>query len=216
MSLFARAFSFATMTVAAALVASFGTPGFARELSEAVNVPSPLPVPVLREGVAPQADPATPALSNLVGTRPGDVVAFGTLAAAVAAQPAAEALGADPLAEDLSCMAGAIYFESKGEPLSGQLAVAEVILNRSRSGRFPRSICSVVTQPGQFSFVRGGRVPAVAANAAYRTAVAVARVALGEMWDSPASDAMYFHARRAAPGWGRTAVATIGNHIFYR
>ena len=56
-------------------------------------------------------------------------------------------------------MAGAIYFEAKGEPLSGQLAVAEVILNRAKSGRFPKAICSVVTQRGQFSFVRGGRIP---------------------------------------------------------
>lgn len=204
------------MTFAAALIGSSAAPGFARELSDAVNVPPSLPVPTLAARAAPLGDTATPVLSDLVGTRSGDTVVFGTLAAAVAAQPAAEAMGADPLAEDLSCMAGAIYFESKGEPLSGQLAVAEVILNRSRSGRFPRSICSVVTQAGQFSFVRGGRVPSIVPNAAYRTAVAVARVALGDMWDSPASDAMYFHARRAAPGWGRTAVATIGNHIFYR
>lgn len=208
MSFFARVASFATIA-AAALITSVGTPGFARELSETVNVSSALPVP----GVAASVPGETVAL---VGTGPGDVVAFGTLAAAVAAQPVTEAYGGDTIGEDLSCMAGAIYFESKGEPLSGQLAVAEVILNRTRSGRFPRSICSVVTQPGQFSFVRGGRVPAVAPNAAYRTALAVARVALGEMWDSPASEALYFHARRAAPGWGRQAVATIGNHVFYR
>ena len=113
-------------------------------------------------------------------------------------------------------MAGAIYFEAKGEPLPGQLAVAEVILNRTKSGRFPKSVCSVVTQPGQFSFVRGGRIPEVAQNRQYQTAVAVARVALGDMWDSPAADAMYFHARRVAPSWGRKTVATIGNHVFYR
>ena len=79
---------------------------------------------------------------------------------------------------ELECLAGAVYFESKGEPLSGQLAVANVIINRTKSGRFPTSICSVVKQPGQFSFVRGGRIPAVGANAQYRTATAIAKVAL--------------------------------------
>jgi spore germination cell wall hydrolase CwlJ-like protein len=135
---------------------------------------------------------------------------YDSLAEAVAAQDT------DARDRDLTCMAGAIYFEAKGEPLSGQLAVGEVILNRTKSGRFPKSICSVVTQPGQFSFVRGGRVPVIANNAAYRTAVAVARVAMADAWDSPAPNAMYFHARRVSPGWRMTKIAAIGNHVFYR
>jgi spore germination cell wall hydrolase CwlJ-like protein len=90
-----------------------------------------------------------------------------------------------------------------------------VILNRTKSGRFPKSICSVVKQPGQFSFVRGGHVPA-GSGPAWRPAIAVARVAMTDAWDSPAFDAMYFHARRVSPGWHRTKVAAIGNHIFYR
>jgi spore germination cell wall hydrolase CwlJ-like protein len=140
-----------------------------------------------------------------------DSVAYGTLAAAVAAQAIP-----DTIDEELQCMAGAIYFEAKGEPLSGQLAVAEVILNRSKSGRFPKTVCSVVKQPGQFSFVRGGRVPTIAQNKQYRTALAVARVALADAWDSPASGAMYFHARGAAASWHREQVAAIGNHVFFR
>ncbi len=119
--------------------------------------------------------------------------------------------------ENLRCLAGAIYFESKGEPLSGQLAVAEVIINRAQSGRFPSDICSVVKQPGQFSFVRGGEMPTVStARSAYRTAIAVAKVAIDDMWDSPAAKALFFHARRVSPGWHRTQIASIGNHVFYR
>ena len=119
--------------------------------------------------------------------------------------------------DDLTCLAGAIYYESKGEPLAGQLAVADVILNRAHSGRFPTSVCSVVTQPGQFSFVRHGHIPPVAPDrAAYRTAVAVAQVALQKAWDSPAPQALYFHARHVAPHWDRAQVAAIGNHLFYR
>lgn len=140
-----------------------------------------------------------------------DVAGFASLDEAIAAQPQDLALD-----DEARCLAGAIYFESKGEPLSGQLAVADVILNRIKSGRFPRTICSVVTQRGQFSFVRGGRVPDIGDCAYYRTAVAVARVALAEAWESPARDALFFHARRIAPGWHRAQVATIGNQVFYR
>ena len=135
---------------------------------------------------------------------------YASLADAVAAQSFD-----DPLDEESRCLAGAIYFESKGEPLTGQLAVADVILNRIRSGRFAGTICSVVTQPGQFSFVRGGRVPDIADCAYYRTAVAVARVAMTDAWQSPARDALFFHARRIAPGWHREHIATIGNQVFY-
>ncbi|MDH7973843.1 cell wall hydrolase [Sphingomonas sp. AR_OL41] len=120
------------------------------------------------------------------------------------------------LDDETTCMAGAVYFESRGEPLSGQLAVANVILNRTRSGRFPKTICSVVTQPGQFSFVRGGRVPDIADCAYYRTAIAVARVAMAGAWESAAADALFFHARRVSPGWHRIQIAAIGNQVFYR
>jgi N-acetylmuramoyl-L-alanine amidase len=139
-------------------------------------------------------------------------IAYASLAEAVADQDVAGD-GAD---SELDCLAGAVYFESKGEPLSGQLAVANVIINRTTSGRFPSSICGVVRQPGQFSFVRGGHIPDVRAGAQYRTAVAVAKVAMDKEWDNPAPKALFFHARRVSPGWGKARVAMIGNHIFYR
>jgi N-acetylmuramoyl-L-alanine amidase len=135
---------------------------------------------------------------------------YASLADAVAAQ------SLDDLDDETSCMAGAIYFESKGEPLTGQLAVANVILNRIRSGRFASTICSVVTQRGQFSFVRDGRVPDIADCAYYRTAIAVARVAMADAWQSPAAGALFFHARRISPGWRHEPIATIGNQVFYR
>lgn len=120
------------------------------------------------------------------------------------------------MSRDLTCLAQAIYFESRGESLGGQLAVAEVVINRSESGRFPNDYCGVVTQPGQFSFVRGGRIPAVGNSAAWSRAKAVARIAHEELWESGARDALYFHARRVSPGWSRQRVATIDNHVFYR
>jgi N-acetylmuramoyl-L-alanine amidase len=115
------------------------------------------------------------------------------------------------------CLATAVYFESKGEPLDGQLAVAHVIMNRATSGRFASTLCGVVRQPGQFSFVRGGAMPAVARDSAnWRTAVAIAKIAQRDLWNASNDNALYFHARRVAPGWRMARVGTIGNHVFYR
>jgi spore germination cell wall hydrolase CwlJ-like protein len=170
-------------------------------------------VPALESAVAPgeakQADETVQPLPQVAIQQEED---FATLSAAVAAQDASSAAS-----EELHCLATGVYYESKSEPLAGQLAVAEVILNRARSGgRFPSSVCSVLTQPGQFSFVRGGKIPTPPANAQWRKALAVAKVAQADLWDSPASEALYFHARYSKPGWGRAAVVTIGNHVFYR
>lgn len=138
---------------------------------------------------------------------------YASLSDAVAAQEDLAALDDD---RELRCLATGVYYEARSEPLSGQLAVADVILNRSTSGRFPRSVCSVITQKGQFSFVRGGKLPTPPANAHWRRALAVAQVARENLWESPAGDALYFHARYVNGNFGRTSVATVGNHIFYR
>jgi N-acetylmuramoyl-L-alanine amidase len=115
------------------------------------------------------------------------------------------------------CLAGAVYFESKGEPLQGQLAVAEVILNRAKSGRFPSSVCGVILQPGQFSFVRGGGFPPIARSSqGWREAVAITHVAQKAEWSSGVGKALFFHARRVSPGWNLQKIAAVGNHVFYR
>ncbi len=114
------------------------------------------------------------------------------------------------------CLAAAIYFEARSEPLEGQLAVAQVILNRASSGRFPASLCGVVFQPSQFSFVRGSAFPPIARTSQdWREAVAVARIAREGAWNSRAANALYFHASRVSPGWRLSRVAAIGNHVFY-
>jgi N-acetylmuramoyl-L-alanine amidase len=175
----------------------------------AINPANTVPVP---GSPLPRATETTPdEVSIAAAPAPAVGLSYASLAAAVAAQDAPGAMDSE-----LECLAGAVYFESKGEPLSGQLAVANVIINRTTSGRFPSSICSVVKQPGQFSFVRGGRIPAVGSNAQYRTATAIAKIALADGWADPAPKALYFHARRVSPNWGKARVAMIGNHIFFR
>jgi hypothetical protein len=121
------------------------------------------------------------------------------------------------LSRELECLAGAVYFEAKSEPLAGQLAVGRVIVARSKSGRFPNSYCGVVYQRSQFSFVRGGGMPPIARGSRqWKNAVAIARIANEGSWKSPAEGALYFHAARVSPGWRLTRVAQIQNHVFYR
>jgi spore germination cell wall hydrolase CwlJ-like protein len=134
------------------------------------------------------------------------------------ADKVADLRGTDAGSRELECLAAGVYFESKSEPLAGQLAVGQVIANRTRSkGRFPASYCGVLSQRGQFSFVRGGRWPAVnKSGRQWQTAVAIARIVDGKLHDDVARSAMFFHAKRVNPGWRTSRVASIGNHIFYR
>jgi spore germination cell wall hydrolase CwlJ-like protein len=121
------------------------------------------------------------------------------------------------LDEEMRCLATAVYYESKGEPLEGQLAVAQVILNRRDSGRFASSLCGVVYQRGQFSFTWDGRPDRPADSAMWRTAQAIAVIAATDDWREIVPDATHFHARRVSPGWSRLQrVSAVGNHIFYR
>lgn len=124
---------------------------------------------------------------------------------------------ADTPDAETDCLARAVYWESKGEPLAGQLTVAQVIINRAHSGRFAGTVCGVVRQRGQFSFVHGGSIPAAPQGSRdWHTAVAIAQIATQDLADGPAPRALFFHARRVNPGWHLTRVATVGNHVFYR
>ena len=144
---------------------------------------------------------------------PAPVKPTGDLASLVA-----QLRGTDPGSRDLECLAVGVYFESKSEPLAGQLAVGQVIANRANSGgRFPSSYCGVLFQRGQFSFVRGGHWPKVnRSSRQWQNAVAIAKIVDQDLKDSAAENALFFHAKRVSPGWRLKRVASIGNHIFYR
>jgi N-acetylmuramoyl-L-alanine amidase len=134
-----------------------------------------------------------------------------SLAALVDAQPQGE------LSRELTCLAGAIYFEAKSESLEGQLAVGRVIIARSKSGRYPASYCGVVYQPSQFSFIRGNAMPGINRGSQnWRDAVAVAQIADSGSWHSSVEGALSFHAASVSPGWHMKRVARLGNHVFYR
>ena len=134
------------------------------------------------------------------------------------AEKVSQLRGTDPGSRELECLAVGIYFESKSEPLAGQLAVGQVIANRANSGgRFPSSYCGVLFQRGQFSFIRGRSWPAVKRGSRqWQNAVAVARIIDQDLHESAVGNALFFHARYVSPRWRLKRVASIGNHIFYR
>jgi spore germination cell wall hydrolase CwlJ-like protein len=154
--------------------------------------------------------------TNRNGAQPhfAAAVVAGTLEEQVAANAGTETADAEQ-----DCLASAVYFEARGEPLKGQLAVAEVVLNRVASKRYPDTICGVVVQPWQFSFVnRTGRIPqADRSSQAWHNAVAIARIAQAGTADAVDSDVLWYHADYVSPSWGRRLARQdkIGLHIFY-
>jgi spore germination cell wall hydrolase CwlJ-like protein len=123
------------------------------------------------------------------------------------------------LDEEANCLATAVFFESKGEPLEGQLAVAQVVMNRAASGRYPATLCGVVKQHAQFSFVRNGAFPSLDPNCeSWRKARAIARIAQKHLVATVPTDVLWYHANYVAPRWRQALVKVeqIGAHIFYR
>jgi spore germination cell wall hydrolase CwlJ-like protein len=132
---------------------------------------------------------------------------------------------ARPTDRQSQCLAEAVYFEARGESLDGQLAVAQVILNRVADKRFAKSICGVVQErsPGpsracQFSFVCDTRSDVPTPSQAWNVAQAVAMVALNEATPDISDRALFFHATRVNPKWRHRMqyTRTVGTHAFYR
>lgn len=123
---------------------------------------------------------------------------------------------------EFECLAKAIYFESRGEPVSGQVAVAEVILNRVDSGEYPDTVCKVVGQKGkggcQFSYVCDGIKDRIREKDAWDRAQRIAAAMLEGADRTLTDGATHFHTRAVRPGWARRyeRTAQIGGHLFYR
>ncbi len=127
-------------------------------------------------------------------------------------------------ARALDCMTTAIYYEAANEPLEGQRAVAQVIINRSRHSVYPHTICAVVYQGWerktgcQFSFTCDGSLRRVPVPALWLRARRVANMALSGLVYAPVGLATHYHADYVLPYWAPTLVkqTVIGRHIFYR
>jgi len=127
---------------------------------------------------------------------------------------------------ELKCLATAIYFEARGEPEEGQIAVAQVVLNRLKNPAYPNTICGVVYQNKsrryrcQFSFACDGRSDRITDMGSWATAQALAKRAVEEQVDtfiSAVGSSTHYHATYVHPSWARRMTETdkIGRHIFY-
>ena len=122
------------------------------------------------------------------------------------------------------CMAQAIYYEAAREPLKGQQAVAQVVLNRMRHPAYPKSVCGVVFQGAarptgcQFTFTCDGSLRWAPQADLFRRVEDVARKALAGYVDKEVGSATHYHAAYVAPYWAPTLVkmTQVGQHIFYR
>ncbi|MEW6634932.1 MAG: cell wall hydrolase [Pseudomonadota bacterium] len=124
-----------------------------------------------------------------------------------------------------ACLAKGIYFEARSEPVRGQAAVAQVILNRVRNPAYPKTICGVVYQNDdwfnrcQFSFACDGRKKVITDQASYKTAQEVAMaVTAGKIFIPEVGSSTHYYANYVHPGWARAMqrMTRIGLHIFYR
>ena len=139
----------------------------------------------------------------------------------------AERLGLDEAsrAKSEKCLAEAIYFESRGEAVRGQMAVAQVILNRVFSGKYPNTVCGVVYQNAhrrlhcQFTFACDGIPDIVREPDMWERAKTISAEMLdGKLWLPEVGKATHYHAYWVHPGWVRemTKMHRLGVHTFYR
>ncbi|WP_420860770.1 cell wall hydrolase [Algirhabdus cladophorae] len=122
------------------------------------------------------------------------------------------------------CLAEALYFEARGESIKGQFAVAEVILNRVKSRRFPNTVCGVINQGTgrkfacQFTYTCDGRKEVINEPRAFERVGKIARTMLDGAPKRLTFGATHYHTKSVNPRWARVfpRTSTIGYHHFYK
>lgn len=202
------------------LAASSCVPPKAKRLTVAQAVPPASPRQLLRD-LALDA-PATADLPRALGLDPSDDAA----PAFVQAAPGflASARSEEDARRAAECLTAAVYYEARSEPIDGQRAVAQVVLNRVRDRAFPHSVCGVVYQGSQrrtgcqFSFTCDGSMNYRRDPLAWARAAQVAAAALSGQVYAPVGSATFYHANYVLPWWAGslTRIGSVGAHIFYR
>ena len=202
------------LSVLTARVPDGSTPGVPR----AVSLASTTPAPVEPEIVAMPRIPLGGMTQSVTG-------ALAAINPEIAARPDyASLIDPDHMAREQKCLAEAIYFEARSEPVTGQAAVAQVVLNRVRSGLYPSNVCGVVYQNRhrylgcQFSFACEGKSLRITEPGPWQQAVRVAKdVTEGKTYLSGVGGATHYHANYVKPTWSRRLqkMEKIGTHIFY-
>ena len=121
-------------------------------------------------------------------------------------------LSSDADATETMCLARNIYYEARGESYLGKLAIAKVTINRTKDPKFPRTICAVVYQPGQFSWT------ALTPRRIDQESIRIAQRAMRGRHELSQFDALYFHNKSVSPYCALKfkKIKTIGTHAFYR
>ena len=204
--------------------------GVAAGLGVIAAIASCVPAPQRPARLAPHervVAEAAPLLQKLqLAVAPADLPPVADARPAVLAAPAflAAARSADDANRATDCLTAAVYYEARSEPIDGQRAVAQVVLNRVRDRAFPASVCGVVYQGSsrstgcQFSFTCDGSLYRPRDTGAWDRARAVATAALGGLVYAPVGAATHYHAASILPWWSSSLarIGAIGHHIFYR
>jgi spore germination cell wall hydrolase CwlJ-like protein len=137
----------------------------------------------------------------------------------------ADLIDPDNLSKEQRCLAEAVYFEARSEPVEGQAAVAQVVLNRVKSGLYPSTVCGVVYQNRhrhlacQFTFACEGKALRTTDTESWERAKRVAGAVLeGKTYLADVGGATHYHANYVRPYWAKRLkkMDVIGRHIFYK
>ncbi len=183
----------------------------AHQLPQGVQVASATPTPTTVPQAAEALVVERPAVPEIEGARDGDLIATPETSEPVPARPSTQIVDAE-----LTCLAKVVVHEAGNQSRAGQMAVAQVVMNRLNDSRrrFGRTICGVIMQRGQFFNVHAYNPPR---NARWHRAVEVAREARDGDAEHVMPGALFFHAAYANVNFrGRTRVGRLGDHVFYR
>ena len=167
--------------------------------------------------------PVPPAPLNSLSARTSETLADFVMAR-LNDDPFLSGYDPDRLDPQTYCLAQAVYFEARSEPLSGQLAVAQVVLNRVKSPAYPDTVCGVVFQNQnwrhrcQFSFACDGLSDKPYNRPAWAVSATIAEIAKRRAWDDLTHNATHYHADYVQPRWRLALTSTVrhGRHLFYR
>lgn len=119
--------------------------------------------------------------------------------------------------DQLECLALNIYHEARGEEVIGQIAVAQVTMNRVEHSYFPNTVCDVVYQSKQFSWTHDGLSDTPSDAVSWERAQSIAETVYVGEEDDPTAGALFYHADWVNPSWARKMdfYTQIGVHKFY-
>jgi N-acetylmuramoyl-L-alanine amidase len=116
---------------------------------------------------------------------------------------------------EIRCLARAVWQEAQGEPVRGQIAVAEVIIHRAADDRWKDDLCGVIRERSQFSFVKDGVIPEVEDAEDAQAMMDLVRGVIAGRLESGLSSTLFFHATYVSPKWKLRRIARVGHHVFY-